>query len=62
MSERDRTSLKKGYSVLFHYDEVVICDEGADFVGLEPSQALDLLKWLFERKDELEQMAKEQAE
>ncbi len=29
---------------------------------LEPQQALSLLAWLFEHKDELEELAKEQAE
>ena len=53
--------LGDGHVVTCHYINVEIRDRGAEFVSLNPKQALELLKWLYEHKDELEVLAKEQA-
>jgi hypothetical protein len=37
----------------FTSDEVSIIDDNNHRVGLNPQQALDLMRWLFERQDDL---------
>ncbi len=61
MSEQEHDgNLGESYRVHWHYDEVVVEDEGAEYVGLTPKQALSLLAWLVHEQKKLEQLAQEQ--
>ncbi len=41
-------NLENGYIVAWHYDDIEIRDQGAEFVSLTARQAIALLAWLEE--------------
>ena len=48
------------YTVAWHYNDINIQDQRAEFVALTPQQALSLLAWLRQEETTLEELAKEQ--
>ncbi len=42
------------YTVAWHYNDIEIRDQGAEFVGLTAAQALSLLAWLEQEREALE--------
>ena len=52
-------ALGDNHTVRWHYGDVEIRDERAEYVGLTPHQALALLSWLEQERDTLLRLAKE---
>ncbi len=49
------------YSVAWHYNDINIQDQGAEFVALTPGQAIKLLAWLEEEYPNMRRILWQQA-